>query len=72
MINSIQLYLEKEVKRVKALDSGSIKLLASDNRLKRQLHLRSGDSQEVEDLKYRLYGAVTEKHRPETILKSPQ
>lgn len=69
-IDSIQTFLDDAVKRTEALDSYRVKLLFSEKRLKHQLQLRSGDSEEVEDLKFRLDGAVTKERRSQTVNKS--
>lgn len=56
------------MKCAKMLDGECIRLLITEKSLKRQMQLRSQDSQEIEDLTDLLNGAVAEEHRsPNTI-----
>lgn len=55
-----------------ALDGELVRLPVSERGRKRQLLLRSEDSQEFENLKSRLYGAAAEKNLSPTINESPQ
>lgn len=68
----IQSSLNGKVARANAYDSKCVSLFVSEKELKRQLQLMSQYSQEVEDLKYRLDGAVAEAHRSQTIIGSLQ
>lgn len=51
-----------------ALYSERYMLPVSEKNLKCQLHFRSENSQEVEDLKYRLDGSVVEESRSHTVI----
>lgn len=69
-IDSIQASLDDEIKRSNAIDSERVKLLVSEKILKRQLQLRTNDSEDDEDFKYRLDRAVAKERQSETIIKS--
>lgn len=57
-IDQIQVSLDDELERANGLESKRIRLLVSEKSAERQIQLMSEDSQEVDDLKYRLYRVV--------------
>lgn len=65
-----QVCFEGEVRRVSYFDSERGRLLVSGMRLKRQLRIRSEDSQEVESVKYRLDGVDAKERWAENTIKS--
>lgn len=69
-IDLIQVSLDNQVNRAEALDSERVKLLVSKKSLKRKLQLKSDHSPKVEDLKYRLDGAVAKDRWSDTIINS--
>lgn len=68
--DSIQASLEDKVRRATTSETERDKSDVSEKSMNSQLQLRSDDSQEFEDLTYRLVGAVEKDRCSESFMKS--
>lgn len=71
-IDRFYVLLEGQMKRTDDLDNEWLNILVSERSQNRPLQLKSKDSQEVEELNYRLDGSITEERQVQSTTDTLQ